>query len=101
MRVFQKRLDLIVQPRAGEFCSIILSNSFEGFFVELNMSSKKWLLGCSYDPNQDNIASNLRNVSAALEKPCTDYENIILLGNFNVKSLVKQKTYFSILQPQF
>ena len=70
---------------------------FEGFFVELNahiIPIKK-------------ITSHLSNVSTALDKLCSDYENIILLGDFNVevkeknisdfmsthdlKSLVKQK----------
>ena len=79
-------------------------------FVELNLRSKKWLLGSSCDHHKENIASHLSNVSAALNKLCADYENIILLGDFNVevkeknisdfmstynlKSLVKQKTCF-------
>ena len=89
---------------------ITLNNSFEGFFVELNLRSKKWLLGSSYNHHKENIASHLTNVSVALDKLCADYENIILLGDFNVevkeknisdfmstynlKSLVKQKTCF-------
>ena len=89
---------------------ITLNNSFEGFFVELNLRSEKRLLGSSYNHHKENIASHLSNVSAALDKLCADYENIILLGYFNVeykeenisefmstynlKSLVKQKTCF-------
>ena len=87
-----------------------LNNSFEGFFVELNLRSKKWLLGYSCNHHKENIASHLSNASAALDKLCRDYENIIQLGDFNVevkeknisdfmstynlKSLVKQKTCF-------
>ena len=68
------------------------------------------LLGCSYNHHKENIASHLSNASAALDKLCRDYENIILLGDFNVevqekiisdflstynlKSLAKQKTCF-------
>ena len=89
---------------------ISLNSSFEGFFVELNLRSKEWLLGCSYNHHKENIAFHFSNVSAALEKHCTDYENVILLCDFNVevkdknicdfmstynlKSLVKQKTCF-------
>ena len=62
---------------------------FEGFFVELNLRNKKWQLGCSYNHHKENIASHLSNVSAALDKLCADYENIILLGDFNVE--VKEK----------
>ena len=87
---------------------ITLNNSFEGFFEELNLRSQKWLLRCSNNHHKENIASHLSNVSVALDKLCTDYENMILLGDFNVevkennicdftntynlKSLVKQKT---------
>ena len=89
---------------------ITLNSSFEGFFVELNLRRKNWLLGCSYNHHKENIASHLSNVSAALDKLCTDYENIIRLGDFsvevkeknisdfmntyNLESLVKQRTCF-------
>ena len=61
---------------------------FKGFFVELNLRNKKWFLGCLYNHHKENIASRLSNVSAALDKLCTD-KNIILLGDFNVQ--VKEK----------
>ena len=54
---------------------ITLNNLFEGFFVELNLRCKKWLLGSSYNHLKENIASHLSNVSAALDKLCADYEN--------------------------
>ena len=91
----------------------ILNNSFQGCFVELNLRSKKWLLGCSYNHHKENIASHLSNASVALDKLCRDYENVILLGDFNVevkeknisdfmstynlKSLANQKTCFKNL----
>ena len=74
------------------------------------MRSKKWLLRCSYNHRKENITSHLSNASAAFDKLCRDYENIILLVDFNVevkeknisgfmstynlKSLVKQKICF-------
>ena len=74
------------------------------------MRSKKWLLGCSYNPHRDKITPHLRNISTALDKLSTDYENVVLLGDFNVeveeknlsnfmsihnlKTLIKQKTCF-------
>ena len=89
---------------------ITLNNSFEGFCVELNLRSKKWLLGSSYNHHKENIISHLSNVSAALEKLCADYENIVLLGDFkekiyifdfmstyNLKTLVNQKACFKNL----
>ena len=87
-----------------------VNKSFEGFFVELNLRSKKWLLGCSYNPDKEKITSHFSNLSTALDKLCTDYENITLLGDFNpeleeknmselmsvysLRNLVKQKTCF-------
>ena len=89
---------------------ITSNNSFEGFFIEFNLRSKKWLPRWSYNPHKQNIDYHLSNVSGALKKLCADYENIILLGQFNfevqeknisdfmstynLKSLVKQKTCF-------
>ena len=35
--------------------------------------------GCSYNPHRDNIPPHLRNISTALDKLSTDYENVILL----------------------
>ena len=47
---------------------ITVNESFGGFFVELNLKSKKWLLGCSYNPHKEKITSHLRNLSTALDK---------------------------------
>ena len=30
---------------------VTFDESFEGFFIEINLRSKKWLLGCSYNPS--------------------------------------------------
>ena len=68
---------------------ITLNNLFEGFFVELNLRSKKWHFGSSYNHHKQNIVSHLSNVSAALDRLSADYENIIRLGDFNVE--VKEK----------
>ena len=64
---------------------ITVNESFKGFFVELNLRSKKWLLGCSYDPHKEKITSHLSNLGIALENLCTVYENITVLGDFNVE----------------
>ena len=61
-----------------------VNETFEGFFVELNLRSKKWLLGCPYNPHKEKI-TYVSNLSTSLEKLSTNYENIILLGNFTVE----------------
>ena len=89
---------------------VTFDKPFEGFLIEINLRSKKWLLGCSYNPHRDNITPHLRNISTALDKLSTDYENEILLVDFhveaeeknlsnfvsvhNLKTLIKQKTCF-------
>ena len=39
----------------------------EGFYVEINLQKKKWLLCCSYNPNKDTTKSHIEilNVSKA------------------------------------
>ena len=55
----------------------------KGFYRDLR--SKKWLLGCSYNPHWDNITPHLRKIGSALDKLSTDYENIILIVDLNVE----------------
>ena len=64
---------------------ITANELFEGFSVELNLRSEKWLLSCSYKPHKEKITSHLRNLGPALDRFRADYENIILLGDFNVE----------------
>ena len=73
---------------------VTFDESFEGFFIEINLKSKKWLLGCSYNPHRDKITSHFRNISTALGKLYTDYENVILLGDFNVEVEEKNLSNF-------
>ena len=95
---------------------VTFDESFKGFFIGINLRRKKWLPGCSYNPHWDKITPRLRNISTALDKLSTDYENVILLGGFNVeveeknlsnfmnvhnlKILIKQKTCFKTLKTQ-
>ena len=38
----------------------------EGFYVEINLRKKKWLLFCSYNPNKNNIQFHLENQAKSL-----------------------------------
>ena len=71
---------------------------------------KKWLLSCSYNSHKNNIGTHLQIIGKTLDKLSASYDNIILLGDFNVepeeakmteflnmyslKNLVSQKTCF-------
>ena len=87
-----------------------MQNNFEDFFVEINLRKKKWLLSCSYNPTRKNIVNHVKNISTGLDQFSATYDNLILLGGFNVepeevnmldflniynlKNLVKQKTCY-------
>ena len=56
----------------------------EGFSVEINLRKKNWLLCCSYNPNKNNIQFHLENLTKSLALYSSNYENLIILGDFNV-----------------
>ena len=104
---------IILFVRENISCKIIKIDSdadFERIFVEINLSKKKWLLCCSYNPHKSNITNHLENICKTLDKLSANYDNLILLGDFNVeheeesiaeflnlynlKNLVKQNTCF-------
>ena len=82
----------------------------EGFFVELNLKRKKWLLCCSYNPKFFQISFHLNESGKNHDTLISKYDNIILLGDFNteptdtvlsnfceiysLKNLIKDKTCF-------
>ena len=60
------------------------TSSTEGFYVEINLRKKKWLLCCSYNPNKNNTQFHLENLTKSLALYSPSYENLIILGDFNV-----------------
>ena len=46
----------------------------------------KWLFCCSYNPNKNNISKHLNCLSKFLDTYISQYDNIMLLGDLNVKS---------------
>ena len=88
----------------------IENEAFEGFFAEIKLRKIKWLLCCSYNPDKNKILSYLNVISKALDDMRKNYDNFILLGDFNnepeeksmsnflntyhLKNIVKQKTCF-------
>ena len=86
------------------------AKTIEGTFIELNFRKKKWLLSCSYNPSKSNIISHLEQLRRSLDFYSANYDNLSLMGNFNVntselnmkdfcnaygfKSLIKVPTYF-------
>ena len=59
---------------------------FKGFFIEINFKEKSGLLvSWSYNPHKNNISSQVKCLSQALDNLNATYENIILVGDFNVE----------------
>ena len=56
----------------------------ESFLIELYLRKKRWLINYYYNPNNGNIESHLDSVSKSLDMHLKRYENVILLGDFNV-----------------
>ena len=104
---------MLLYVREDVPCKIIkteIDAYYEGFFIEINLRKKKWLLSCSYNSHKNNIGTHLEIIGKTLDKLSASYDNIILLGDFNVepeeakmseflnmyslKNLVSQKTCF-------
>ena len=68
-------------------CKLIpMGNStIEGFFIELKLRKKKWLLCCSYNPHRRFISNHLIDIGRNLDLLSTNYDNILLLGDFNAE----------------
>ena len=56
----------------------------EGFYVELQLRSKNWLINCSYNANRNAIGNHLEALSDFLDFHSSSYNNIIIIGDFNV-----------------
>ena len=56
----------------------------KGFYVEINLHKKKWLLSCSYNPDKGNINNHLAALSKSLDIYSSEFDHFIVLGDFNV-----------------
>ena len=59
--------------------------SIERFFVEIRLRKKKWLLCSPYNPKKNLIANHLNCTGRNLDLQLGQYENFILMGDFNVE----------------
>ena len=70
----------------------------EGFSVEIYLRKTKWLLCCSYNPSRCKIDFHLEKLNRSVALYSSQYENFIILGDFNVEAndsvvLVFSNTY--------
>ena len=59
----------------------------EYFLVELNLRKQKWLIICNYNPHKTRIKGYLECISKEIDSHSSKYDNFLLLGDFNSKSI--------------
>ena len=57
----------------------------EGVFVEIRLKKKTWLFCSSYNPKKNLKANHLNCIGRNLDSRLEQYENFILMGDFNVE----------------
>ena len=72
-------------------------NDIEGIFLEIKLRKTKWLLMGGYNPNKQTISYFLEHVSNNLDKHMGNFDNFLLIGDFNSTMLEKQMSDFCLL----
>ena len=62
------------------------SSSVEGFFIELKLRCKKWIISCSYNSHRSLISELLSIIEKDLDLLSANYDKIFLIGDFNAES---------------
>ena len=60
-----------------------LPGNIECLFIEIKLRNKKYILVGGYNPHRDSSSYFLSHIGKALDKLLGDYDNILLLGDFN------------------
>ena len=85
--------NLITFP-VGGFC---FSGKIEIFCAELNLRKQKWLIFCCCNPHKHLIKDHLLQIKSAIDFQSKSYENIILIGDFNVEISESHMNSFSAI----
>ena len=57
----------------------------EGFFLELNLRKKKWVLRCFYNPHNNFIETHMHSIGKVFNSLSAWYENFMLIDDFNAE----------------
>ena len=52
--------------------------------MEIKIRNSIWLLCCSYNPHKLQVAPHLQEISNGIDAYCNKYENVSIMGDFNV-----------------
>ena len=58
-------------------------NNKEYLIIEINLRKRKWLLICNYNPHKHFIKEHLDHLSKEIDYFISNYDNIIIIGDFN------------------
>ena len=61
----------------------IKDSAIEGFFLEINMRKKKWLMCFSYNPSMNQISKHIESIGKTLDVISSKHDNILLIGDYN------------------
>ena len=64
---------------------ILTKMTIEGFFIEINLRKKRWLLCCSYNPKKPLISEHLNEIGKNLDLLLSKYDNSMLIGDLNAE----------------
>ena len=67
----------------------VFPNDSGASFTEIKVITCKWLVCCSYNPSRINVSTHLEQIRKSLDIYSKKYENILLMGDYNVD--VKEK----------
>ena len=71
--------------------SLITKNiPIEALLLEINLRKKKWLLCCSYNPHKSSVANHLYELQKMLDIQSANYDNFLLVGDFNAEPKDKE-----------
>ena len=69
-------------------------NEIEEMFIEINLRKIKWLIMTGYNPKKENISYFLKHASQGLDKHLCNYDNMLLVGDFNSEVCEKEMNEF-------
>ena len=75
--------DHLLTSSLDKYCFL---NEIEIFCIELSLRKKKWLIFCGYNCHKHLLKHHLFQIESAINFDSNTYENLIVLGDFNVET---------------
>ena len=64
---------------------MIIPNGIECLIIEIRLKKLKWILFNIYNPSKSQISSHLSFLGKAIDHYALNYDNILVLGDFNAE----------------